>query len=284
MPCLINRALLFNTPNALHGFPEPLRCPENQSRKSPQLYYYTVDKTPDAVPVATTYYARPEDSPLKRLLVRLDNLALEPFVRRHWPRTLVSWTTLLGGDVRHPIVGRDVLLGVALGVAIALLVRSTLLQGNAVSWPPTELLLGVRVITGSIVQQLVYAVRGALLFFFLIFLLRVVLRNEWAAALAFVALWTVLDVLDSETPLIEGATTALYSGMLAFAVLRWGLTTLTVGVFVANLLLNAPAPTDLTAWYAGGTVLLGAIPILLAAWAFYTSVKGQIGQAELRRT
>ncbi len=199
-------------------------------------------------------------------------LALEPFVRRHWPRTLVSWTTLLGGRVRDPIVGRDVLFGIALGVAIALLVRSTVLQGNDVSWPPTELLLGVRTITGLIVMQLVYAVRGALLFFFLIFLLRVLLRNQWAAALAFVALWTILDTLDSQTPLVEGATTALYSGMLAFAVLRWGLTTLTVGVFVANLLLNAPAPTDLTAWYTGSTLLLGAIPIVLAAWAFYTSV------------
>lgn len=79
MPCLINRALLFNTPNALHGFPEPLRCPEDQSRKSLQLYYYTVDKTAAAVPVATTYYARPKDSPVKRLLVRLDNLALKAY-------------------------------------------------------------------------------------------------------------------------------------------------------------------------------------------------------------
>lgn len=76
MPCLLNRALLFNTPGALHGFPEPLRCPENRSRKSLQLYYYTVDQSADAVPVATTYYARPKDSRLKRILVRLDNRAL----------------------------------------------------------------------------------------------------------------------------------------------------------------------------------------------------------------
>ncbi len=76
MPCLINRAILFDTPDALHGFPEPLRCPEDRSRKSLQLYYYTVDESADAVPVATTYYARPEDSRLKRFLVRLDNRAL----------------------------------------------------------------------------------------------------------------------------------------------------------------------------------------------------------------
>ncbi len=76
MPCQINRALLFDTPNALHGFPEPLQCPEDRSRKSLQLYYYTIDDAPDAVPVATTYYARPKDSLVKRMLVRADNRAL----------------------------------------------------------------------------------------------------------------------------------------------------------------------------------------------------------------
>jgi hypothetical protein len=79
MPCLLNRALLFDTPNALHGFPEPLRCPETTSRKSLQLYYYTVDETPREGVVATTYYARPKDSLVKRAMVRLDNLALRAY-------------------------------------------------------------------------------------------------------------------------------------------------------------------------------------------------------------
>jgi 2-oxoglutarate-Fe(II)-dependent oxygenase superfamily protein len=78
MPCMLNRALLFDTPNALHGFPEPLRCPPDRSRKSLQLYYYTVDDS-QVAPVATTYYARPKDSTLKRLLVRLDNRVLSAY-------------------------------------------------------------------------------------------------------------------------------------------------------------------------------------------------------------
>jgi Rps23 Pro-64 3,4-dihydroxylase Tpa1-like proline 4-hydroxylase len=79
MPCFINRALLFDTPNALHGFPEPLRCPENRSRKSLQLYYYTVDEGQQDGPVATTYYARPNESFAKRMMVRLDNRALRTY-------------------------------------------------------------------------------------------------------------------------------------------------------------------------------------------------------------
>ena len=51
-------------------------------------------------------------------------IALEPFVRRQWPQTIVSWTTLLSGRIRDPIVGRDVLFGVAVGVSWALLIKS----------------------------------------------------------------------------------------------------------------------------------------------------------------
>lgn len=48
-------------------------------------------------------------------------LAFEPFVRRAWPSMLVGWTRLLGGQFRDPIVGRDVLLGVACGAGFTLL-------------------------------------------------------------------------------------------------------------------------------------------------------------------
>jgi Rps23 Pro-64 3,4-dihydroxylase Tpa1-like proline 4-hydroxylase len=39
-----NRAVIFDTSNAsYHGHPRPLACPEDQSRKSVALYYYSVD-------------------------------------------------------------------------------------------------------------------------------------------------------------------------------------------------------------------------------------------------
>jgi hypothetical protein len=82
VPCTFNRAVVFDTPGARHGFPDPLRCPPGQSRKSLQLYYYSVDPAP---PVrATTYYGRPSDPALRRLLVRVDNglLALYSAVKR----------------------------------------------------------------------------------------------------------------------------------------------------------------------------------------------------------
>ena len=45
-------------------------------------------------------------------------ISLEPHLRRVWPRTLISWTRLLSGQVRDPLVGRDVLIGMFVGVTV----------------------------------------------------------------------------------------------------------------------------------------------------------------------
>jgi hypothetical protein len=42
--------------------------------------------------------------------------AMEPFVRRQWPKVLVSWTRLLSGDWQNPLIARDVLIGCAFGI------------------------------------------------------------------------------------------------------------------------------------------------------------------------
>jgi len=49
------------------------------------------------------------------LIVWTAYLGLEPYIRRRWPQIIISWTSLLGGGLRDPVVGRDVLIGAALG-------------------------------------------------------------------------------------------------------------------------------------------------------------------------
>ncbi len=41
----------------------------------------------------------------------LSYVALEPYVRRHWPHALIGWTRLLAGRWRDRRVGRDLLIG-----------------------------------------------------------------------------------------------------------------------------------------------------------------------------
>ena len=44
-------------------------------------------------------------------------IALEPFVRRHWPRVMVGWSRLLAGNFRDPLVGRDLLAAGVLAIS-----------------------------------------------------------------------------------------------------------------------------------------------------------------------
>lgn len=76
-PPLFNRALIFNTDEtSFHGFPEPLACPANVSRKSLALYYYTVEKNGNLAARSTNYRARPGDSLGKAALIWLDKQAV----------------------------------------------------------------------------------------------------------------------------------------------------------------------------------------------------------------
>jgi hypothetical protein len=205
-------------------------------------------------------------------------IALEPFVRRHWPQVLVSWTNVLTGRVRDPVVGRDVLIGAALGVAWVLMIRGVdlLTGGEGIANFPgaIELLSGLRSTAGVVVQAAQYAIRNVFLFFFLLFLLRVLLRSEWPAALAYASVFGLLSALGNEHPWIGGLMGFLYFGSGAFALLRWGLLSFAVGTFVSSLLMNAPATMDSSAWYFGNMLLLIAITVGLASWGFYTSVGG----------
>jgi Rps23 Pro-64 3,4-dihydroxylase Tpa1-like proline 4-hydroxylase len=81
-PPLLNHALIFTTDErSLHGFPDPLTCPEGQTRKSLALYYYTVEQDETAAARSTDYFARPQDKWRKSALIWLDKKAVDFYSR-----------------------------------------------------------------------------------------------------------------------------------------------------------------------------------------------------------
>jgi len=82
IPPLLNDALIFETNEiSYHGFPEPLRCPEGESRKSVALYYYTLDSGKPITARSTNYRSRPGDGPLKSALIWADKEVLDLYSR-----------------------------------------------------------------------------------------------------------------------------------------------------------------------------------------------------------
>jgi serine/threonine-protein kinase len=190
-------------------------------------------------------------------------VALEPQVRRLWPRTLISWTRLISGRVGDPLVGRDVLIGVLAGVAlIAGGVQffdhgtpSDLVASALESLTSGRHFIGVSTI--AIFAAPPYAV--ALLF--LVTLIRAIVRSTWVAA-AIAALAVV--------PFVTGGIFETYalvvSLVLVTIVLRIGLLALSAALLVQFVMTRLPVTLDFNAWYFGSSML---ILLLIAGLAAY---------------
>ena len=72
---VFNRCVIFNTDeDSYHGLPDPIQCPEDMTRKSIALYYFTEEKKAPRRR-STNYRARPGDG-LKSVLIWADKQAV----------------------------------------------------------------------------------------------------------------------------------------------------------------------------------------------------------------
>jgi cbb3-type cytochrome oxidase subunit 3/predicted Ser/Thr protein kinase len=206
-------------------------------------------------------------------------LALEPYVRRHWPQAIISWSRLTTGRVRDPLVGRDVLWGVMLGVLWGVVISVNWLmlkrEGATPQLFDTAFLMGGRQAVGFWLANIVDSISATLQFFLLLFLLKVVLRNIWLAAAVFVAIFTATHTLPSDHPQIVVWTWIVVFAIAAFAITRFGLITLAVAIFTADVVLNVPFTLDFSRWYATTAMAVLLSFLAIAAWGFHTSLGGQ---------
>uniref|UniRef100_Q01YB1 Serine/threonine protein kinase n=1 Tax=Solibacter usitatus (strain Ellin6076) TaxID=234267 RepID=Q01YB1_SOLUE len=204
-------------------------------------------------------------------------MALEPHVRRRWPQALISWSAVLIGRVRDAVVGRDVLIGCAAGAVIDVIngFSQTWLRQQG-GWPDlsyTYTLGGARGAIAVIMIGIPHAIRSALFFFFLIFLLRALLRNQWAAGVAFAVLLASLSLADTSHPLFNTAIDFVVLLGMAIVMLRWGLLAF-CSLLLFTILSTAPGART-TAWFFGESAFLVALSLVLAGWAFHTSLGGR---------
>jgi predicted Ser/Thr protein kinase len=207
-------------------------------------------------------------------------LALEPWVRRRWPRTMVTWARLLAGDVRDALLGRDLLIGilVGLGYGLVFVVAIALMQRRGA--PPStnaglDGLLGLLPLGGGLLNRVTDSLGGALLIFLFLFLLRVVLRREWLAGGVLALLFALGKGFASGYPTILIPTYAMVYGLLVVVLLRFGLVAAVACLFVANIMINGVFTASFGAWYGTPSLVVCLCVIGLAAWAFRSSLAGR---------
>ena len=207
-------------------------------------------------------------------------ISLEPHLRRVWPRTLISWTRLLSGQVRDPLVGRDVLIGMFAGVtAMAILVARFGLSGRAA---PSDILIRALESLSStpgfantaFAYHLVAVVQYSLGAAFLLLLIRLILRKTWiAVALAIVA--GIPFVPGGGAPFgWEFVLVMALALVIALTFLRVGLLAL-VALLLMDVLIRVPLTFDPGAWYFGNSLIVLIGVTGLATYSFLVSLGGR---------
>jgi len=206
-------------------------------------------------------------------------MAIEPWVRRRWPTSIISWSRLLAGQWRDPVVGRDILLGVGLGVVWILVFEIRYIpmmrMGASPDLGSTAALMGGRAAFGWWLQQWPQAIQGTLIFFLVLFGLKVLLRKEWIAAIVFVIIFALPRGFADSYVKIELPTQILVYAIALLIVFRFGLVPLVCAIFTIDLTINVPFSADFSTWYMPTSILALISVLVMAGWGFYHSLGGQ---------
>jgi serine/threonine-protein kinase len=211
------------------------------------------------------------------LTMALFYLALEPYIRRTWPELLVSWTRILSGEFTDPLVGRDVFLGILLGVAQVSLWTSLVaapfflpIRGETPYFEPATL-ESTHAFLGDTLQKFNDSLTNSIGALSLMFLMGKATKRKWIAATTAGLFWAVLNVSGYNYSL--EIPVALVSGVIAaYAIGRLGLLaafSMFASIFVLS---STPFSFDFNRWYADRGVFVILVVVGLAVYGMQVSL------------
>ncbi len=242
------------------------------------------------------------------LLLWITYLAIEPHVRRLWPEAWIGWSRLLAGRFRDPLVGRDAIIGVITGVALACLAHLAWLVpprfGSASLSPIAELphaalwdrlwswtlLLGGRMVVAQLIDALHLGVLSGITALLFLVVLTVFLRRRWIAVVPFlfrrdarscglansrriVARLSDPGHCAGHRGCLVGAVAVALSTM--FVLLRFGALAMMVASFCAMFLSVVPFTVDSSApYFTASLLILGSI-VAITAYGLHTALAGR---------
>jgi hypothetical protein len=219
------------------------------------------------------FFAAVGEALFQAAVLWLAYLGVEPYVRRFSADALIGWSRLLSGNWRDPRVGRDVMIGVVVGVAMTLAysVHNLIppLFGRPEPMPigvDATLLLSSQYAIAKVLQQLQDAMTSAMLGLGGLVALRTWLKNRWLAAAVAVVCYAGVVMNGMFTPGAPAVDLAI--GVLITAgfvgVLGWaGLLTAIAALATHFILLRSPMTTEFSSWRAAsGLVFLGSVLLI----------------------
>jgi serine/threonine-protein kinase len=231
-----------------------------------------------------TLYAIVASAAFRAAMLWVIYLALEPYGRRFWPDGLLGWTRLFSGHLRDPRIGREILIGCALGGILMLVDLTRALAPYLAGRPPGIPVLGQHVeplagaarlfITWD--QEFYNSVQSALVIVMVVIVLRLIVRRTWIAVA--ISLVAVSGMAGANLP--QGGVAWMDTlmqvsaiGLILLAIFRFGLLVTAVMLIVDNIPTAVPVLT--ASWASTPGSLSIALVLALACFGFYASRAGQ---------
>ncbi|MBX3355974.1 MAG: serine/threonine protein kinase [Phycisphaeraceae bacterium] len=220
-------------------------------------------------------------------------IALEPFARRVWPATMVSWQRLVRGQFRDPLVGRDLIVGAIGGVLYLLAGTAGLMVDRALGQPSVidlslagapfwliPLMGGVRPVGIMLVaiQSGVIVPMVSLLF---LVVMRMIVRRSWVAAGLFWLIYSASVLLSSPTLLSGIVFGSLVATILLILLMRYGLVAILGSQVVGSLLTLFPVTSDTGAWFFSIGLIGVVLALVLSGAGLAAAVAGRSAPAWL---
>jgi Protein kinase domain len=205
-------------------------------------------------------------------------LALEPWVRRYWPQALITWSRVLQGKLRDPMVGRDILIGTTLGLVYVLFISaySGIDMRFDTSGPPENfsvaLLTGTPALIRFALVRGLNAIASALVFFLVLFLLRALVRRQWLAGTLLVVLFTLVNMRNVNPWYVGIPLFVFIFGTVVVAMTRLGLFAVSILLAVVDSVLGASLTSNYGAWYGQSSWIVLVVMSAMALWGFRLSL------------
>jgi len=219
-------------------------------------------------------------------------MALEPYVRRLWPESMVGWSRLLAGRFRDPLVGRDLLVGMTLGLALQLLQIVTFWIAQSRNWfPPLPAasfmgtLRGGRYILSELFTTHLTSVAAPLGLLLLFLFFRLIFRRQWLAATVFVLMFAALGSQNISqlsggqggvAPIVFGIVLGgLNAAIIITLLVRFGILATAAAILAGGICDAYPLTLDFSTPYVGATMFGMLVLAAYALYGFRTSLAGR---------
>ena len=222
---------------------------------------------------------------LEALMVWVAYIAFEPAIRRFWHEPIVSWSRLIQGRFRDPVVGRSILIGTLVGAIWALLSAADRILGRSLALDvipefsvalQLENVISFRTFLSTVLEMALDALYFGIFDICFLVVLRIGSRKPAVAIFGFLLVRGIWETLSGSNPGLSWLTLGLgLAGLGTILLVRFGLVAYVVAFFSYLLLNQIPLTTASSAWFAGNGFMALALIGALGSVGFHIALAGR---------